>query len=950
MILLVALVAMAVLAGAAPLLYRRLGRDTGYLLAAGFAGVGGLLATGAPTVLDGGAVTASWTWLPSLQVSFSLRLDGLAGLFCLIVLGVGVLVMAYSPRYMGDSSRNGVVYGLLTLFAGAMLGLVLADDVVLLYVFWELTTVCSFVLIGTAGQVAVKPGRRALLVTAAGGLALLLAVIMLSVVVGTTDLTTILAERDQVLASPLAWPIGALIATAAFTKSAQLPLHFWLPGAMVAMTPVSAYLHAATMVKAGIYLLMRTTPLFADQPAWSVLLITVGLASAVAGAFMALREHDLKAILAHSTVSQLGLLIAVIGIGTPVALAAAMLHTFAHALFKATLFMLVGIIDKETGSRDIRQLSGLRRVMPITATVTGLAALSMAGVPPMLGFVSKEYLFQGLLQADFAPWSGPVAGALGVTASALTFAYGMRIFYGAFGGPTRQPDLYEPSPAFLAPAVVPALAGLALGPGVDLLNPMVTRAAADVVHVGAVPEFSFWHGLSPEVLMSAITIAVGSLLFLRRDPVDRALQRLRLPDGAALFDRVHDATLALGSAVGRPDRSGTLAAHLARPLVALVVLGAVGTATVGGLPPRGATDDALDWPVLALLALAVAGTVLTRSLLAALGLVGIVGLVVATWFLLAGAVDVALTLLLVEVLTAVVAVLVLRHLPLRLGPAGRPRTALAAGLGVAAGIAAAVATLALTGRRGLSEAGAWFLESAEPETGGTNVVNTILVDFRGMDTLGEAIVLGAAAVGLLVLLRRDDAPRAEDRAAARLRREQSDGGLVLQVASRVLIPGMAVLSAYLLWRGHDEPGGGFIAALVGGIAVGLHQVASGFRGLPRYLRPEPLVGAGLLVALGTGLGAAALGDPFLTPFDIPVLGALGIGSALVFDLGVYLLVLGLLVAAFDRLGTGTPAAGPARPVPAAEEPTAGEPTTEPAGAHPRDAGHVVGAPGRGGAR
>ncbi|UOY02586.1 hydrogen gas-evolving membrane-bound hydrogenase subunit E [Blastococcus sp. PRF04-17] len=911
MILGVALLAMLGLAAAAPLAHRRLGRNTGYLLAAGFVVVGGLLATRAPAVLDGGTVDVSWAWMPSLQVSFTLRLDGLSGLFCAIVLGVGVLIMAYSPRYMSESGRNGAVYGLLTLFAGAMLGLVLAADVVLLYVFWELTTVCSFFLLGTAGQVALKPGRRALLITAAGGLALLLAVVMLSVVVGTTDLTTILAERDAVLASPLAWPIGALIATAAFSKSAQLPLHFWLPGAMVAMTPVSAYLHAATMVKAGIYLLMRMTPLFAERPAWSALLLTVGLSTAVAGAFMALREHDLKAILAQSTVSQLGLLIAVIGVGTPVALAAAMLHTFAHALFKATLFMLVGIIDKETGSRDIRELSGLRRVMPVTATVTALAALSMAGVPPMLGFVSKEYLFQGLLEADFAPWAGPVAGAVGVTASTLTFAYGLRIVYGAFGGPTRQPDLYEPSAAFLAPAVVAAAAGLALGPGIDLLNPAVTRAAADVVYAGAVPEFSFWHGLSPEVVMSAITIAVGTLLFLRRAPVDRALQRLRLPDSAAIFERAHDATLALGSAVGRPDRSGILAAHLSRPVVALVALGLAGVAVVGDLPARSPTDRPLDWPVLGLLALTVAATVRTRSALAALGLVGTLGLVVAAWFLLAGAVDVALTLLLVEVLTAVVAVLVLRRLPLHLRGASRPRAALAAGLGLAAGVAAAAATMALTGRRDRSGAGAYFLESAEPETGGTNVVNTILVDFRGMDTFGEAIVLGAAAVGLLVLLRRADTPRtdAPPRGVTR-RREQTDDGLVLQVSSRVLIPGMAMLSAYLLWRGHDEPGGGFIAALVGGTAVGLHQVAHGFPGLPRLLRPELLVGVGLVVALGTGLAAPALGEPFLTPFDIPVLGALGIGSALVFDLGIYLLVLGLLAAAFDRLATGGPGPDP----------------------------------------
>ncbi|SFO76143.1 multicomponent Na+:H+ antiporter subunit A [Geodermatophilus dictyosporus] len=911
----VALVVMAVLAAAAPLLHRRLGRNTGYVLAAGFAVTGALLATGAPTVLDGGAVTASWSWLPSLQVSFALRLDGLAALFCLIVLGVGTLIMAYCPRYVGDGGRTGTVYGLLTAFAGAMLGLVLAADLVLLYVFWELTTVCSFFLLATAGRVAVAPARRALLITAAGGLALLVAVVALSVVVGSTDLSTVLAARDEVLASPLAWPIGALIAFAAFTKSAQVPLHSWLPGAMVAMTPVSAYLHAATMVKAGIYLLMRTTPLFAGQPAWSALLVTVGLASAVTGAFLALREHDLKAILAQSTVSQLGLLVAVIGVGTPTALAAAMLHTFAHALFKATLFMLVGVVDKETGSRDIRELSGLRRVMPVTATVTALAALSMAGVPPMLGFVSKEYLFQSLVQADVAPWAGPVAGALAVAASALTFAYGVRIVHGAFGGPVRQPDLYEPSPAFLAPAVVAASAGLLLGPGIAWVRPVVTRAAADVVPAGEVPQFEFWHGLSPEVVMSAITIAVGTALFLRRDPVDRALQRLRLPDGAAVFDRAHDAVLDLGSAVGRPDRSRDLAPHLARPLVALGVLGAVGVAAVGGLPERGPTDRALDWPVLALLVLTVAGTVLARSALAALGLVGVVGLVVAVWFLLAGAVDVALTLLLVEVLTAVVAVLVLRSRPPRLPGSDRPRTVLAAGLAVAAGTGAAAAVYALTGRRGISGAGAWFLDNAEPQTGGTNVVNTVLVDFRGMDTLGEAIVLGAAALGLLVVVARRAPEAAPDR-AARGRPDGTGGGLVLQVAARVLVPGMAALSLWLLWRGHDEPGGGFISALVAGTAVGLHQTAHAFPGLPRLLRPTSLVGGGLLLALGTGLFAVVRGEPLLTPVEVPLLGALGIGSALLFDLGVYLLVLALLVTAFDRLGGG--------PVPAVPGPSSGD--------------------------
>jgi multicomponent Na+:H+ antiporter subunit A len=413
--------------------------------------------------------------------------------------------------------------------------------VVLLYVFWELTTICSFFLINQYARV---------------------------------------------------------------------------PGAMVAMTPVSAYLHAATMVKAGICLLMRLSPLFAGQAAWSLLLTGVGLATALVGAVLALREHDLKAVLAQSTVSQLGLLVAVIGVGTPTAMAAAMLHTVAHALFKATLFMLVGIIDRETGSRDIRELSGLRKTMPPTAACTALAALSMAGVPPMLGFVSKEYLFQGLLDAQGPAWVGVVAGALGVAASALTFAYGARIVYGAFGGPVSQPDLYEPAASFLAPAAVPALAGLVLGPTVFLLNPVVTSARTAVVPGAPPTALELWHGLSPELLMSAVRIAAGLALFRARDPVDRMLQRLRVPDGATLFDRGQDAVLRFGAVVGGPDRNASLAAVLAGPVLGLVLLGGVGMVVLRGLPEPVPATRPSDWLLLAVLAVAVTAAVLTREVLA----------------------------------------------------------------------------------------------------------------------------------------------------------------------------------------------------------------------------------------------------------------------------------------------------------------------------------------------
>lgn len=890
----VALAGLAALALLAPLLARYLGRNAGYPLAVGFAAIGVLVNVPAPEVVAGGAVTASWQWLPALDIAFALRFDGLAGLFSTIVLGVGALIMAYCPRYLGREEPHGVVYGLLTAFAAAMLGLVLADDLILLYVFWELTTILSFLLISTAGPKAAAPAGRALLVTAGGGFALLGGVVLLAVAAGTTDLGAILADPDAVLASPLAVPAAALIVIAAFTKSAQLPFGFWLPGAMVAMTPVSAYLHAATMVKAGIYLLMRFSPLFATTNAWSMVLIGVGLATAVVGALLALRENDLKAILAQSTVSQLGLLVAAIGVGTPLALGAAILHTFAHALFKATLFMLVGIIDHEAGSRDVRELGGLRRVMPVTATLTGLAALSMAGVPPLIGFVSKETLFEGFLEADFATWAGPVAATLAVTASALTFAYSMRIFFGAFGGELRQPRLYEPARAFLVPAAIAAVAGLLLGPAVNLLNPLATRTLADLAVEPEPTEFALWHGFNLPLLLSVITIAAGVGLFLARDRVDAGLQRLRVPDGAAVFDRGRAAVLRLGALVGRPDRDPTPAAVLLRPLAALPVLAVVGVVGLGALPEPASTSRLLDWPLLAVLAVSVAGAVATRSVLVAVALLGVAGLVVSLWFLVAGAPDVALTLLLVEVLTTVVAVLVLRGRRGGLGAPERARRFPAAILALGAGAVAGLAVFALTGRRGRSEAGGYFLGAAEPETGGTNVVNTILVDFRGADTFGEAVVVGAAALGLLALI-----SRARATPQSRVARDGPADILVMRVASQVLAPGMFALSAFLLLRGHDEPGGGFIAALVAGVAVFFLRLAhrTDSRAL-RRLRPEPLVGTGLLLSLLVGLGVQLVGEPFLTPLSLLP----GLSTSLIFDVGIYLMVLGLMVAAVERIG------------------------------------------------
>ncbi|WP_198653488.1 hydrogen gas-evolving membrane-bound hydrogenase subunit E [Actinocorallia populi] len=899
MVLLIALALMGGLTLAAPPVSRRLGRDAGYVLAAGFAAVALVLSTASSTVLAGGVVSVSWSWIPSLGVSFTLRMDGLSALFCVLILGVGALIMAYSARYLPEGGPHGAVYCLITAFGGSMLGLVLAGDLVLLYVFWELTTVVSFLLIGMSGGKGTRPAARALLVTGAGGLALLGAVVLLVAVVGSSDLTAVLGAREEVAASPLGPAIAALVIMAAFTKSGQVPFHFWLPGAMVAITPVSAYLHAATMVKAGIYLLMRFSTLFAGEPGWTLVLMGSGLLTALLASVWALLERDLKALLAYSTVSQLGLLTASIGVGTSVALAAAVLHTFAHALFKATLFMLVGVIDREAGNRDIHQLSGLMRVMPVTAALTGLAGLSLAGVIPMIGFVSKESLFQGFTGARVVPGAGAVAGVLAVVISALTFAYAMRICYGVFAGPTLQPRLREPSWSFLAPAAVAAVAGLVLGPAVTVLNPLVRQASLDIEPWAEPPLFVFWHGFSIELFMSAATIGLGLVLFLTRDRVDRVLRRSSSLEGGEQFDRGYGALLKAGSAVAASTHRDSAAPFLARPVAGVVLLGGVGVVTYAGWGGARPPSGPADWIVLALVAMVVAGLVTARSVLGTVVLGGTVGLLMTVWFLRAGAVDVALTLLLAEIMTAIVAAFVLGREPRSLPRTGRRGALAAGGLAVLAGATAAAGTAALTGRREISEAGAFFLRAAEPETGGHNVVNTVLVDFRGFDTLGEISVLAVVALGLSSVR------------AGRMRsgsRAEPYRSPVLTPAYRVLAPFIGVLSGYLFLRGHQEPGGGFIAALVSGILVAFGVLIGRVGAAAGTVRPGAawLPGWGLAVAVAAGLAAAVAGRAFLTPlkasWSVPLLGVLEFSSSLLFDFGVYLVVLGLMVTAVIRLG------------------------------------------------
>jgi multicomponent Na+:H+ antiporter subunit A len=911
--LIVALVAVFGLAAITPLLVRVAGRDAGYLGAAALAGLAVWLATAGPEVLGGGAVVDERAWVPTADLSVTLRMDALALLFAMIVLGIGAIVLAYSARYFArDDGRVGRYLAMLTFFAASMLGLVLADDVILLFVFWELTSVTSFFLIGGLGE-GKQGALRAFLITALGGLALLGAVVLMSVVTGTSSLPDILGSA-QVLADAGVTPVViVLLLLAAGTKSAQLPFHFWLPGAMVAPTPVSTYLHAATMVKAGIYLLLRFTPLFVGDAGWQLPLVLGGLATAVFGAVVALRKTDLKALLAYSTVSQLGLLVGLIGIGTPLAIAAAALHTLAHALFKATLFMTVGIVDHETGTRDIRELGGLRRTLPTTGLAAGLAALSMSGLPPLLGFVSKEEAFASFVELGDPAWLGATAGALAVLASIGTFAYSARFYLRTFEGPERTHPHAAPI-GFVAPALVTAAAGLVLGAVVPRLDALVNAVSRDVTGTSADLHLALWHGLELPLAMSFVVVAVGGTLVLARKRVESVQASLTGPSGERAFDRTYDAVLALGSRVGRSASVDAPPAYLL-PIVAVVLVIGVGLTSRLDLDALGdpAPWLASDWAVVLLLAACIAGVVQARSRLGAVATLGLTGFTVAGWFVLLGAPDLALTQLLVETLTVALVVVVFRRLPSSFARGGRPRKAIAGIIAVSVGTATGLAAYAFTGRRGLSEVGQRFLDEGEGLTGGANVVNTILVDFRALDTLGEITVIAAAAAAIVALVRFSD-----ERAVPRPTGHADPDGIerwdgigmidspILRAANLFLAPSMIIASLWLLVRGHNAVGGGFIGGLTAGAAVVLLYFSRGHQRIwqSRWLRALLLAGGGLLVALAYGLTGLIVTGAFLDGAKLTLPFGIEVAGSLVFDVGVYGVVIGMVVAILRHLGQG----------------------------------------------
>ena len=921
----------------APVLVRLWGRQAFLALALVPAAAFAWSATRLPAVLAGDPVTERLPWVPGLDLSVALRLDALALTFAALVTGVGALVLVYCARYAeaGDPG-TGRFAGNLTAFAGAMLGLVLADDVYLLYVFWELTTVFSFLLIGGAGKelAARRAAGQALILTTAGGLAMLAGLIMLARSAGSSLLSEIVVSPGSggtVVAGTV------LVLAGALTKSAMVPFHFWLPAAMQAPTPVSAYLHAAAMVKAGVYLVARLAPGYADVPGWRPLVLGLGLATMLVGGYRALRQTDLKLLLAFGTISQLGFLIVLVGAGSRELAAAGLAMTVAHALFKSTLFLSVGVVDHATGTRDLRRLSGLGRRLPVLAVAAGLAAASMAGVPPLLGFVAKEAAFTALLDGGLPDRTAALLVLAGIVlGSVFTAAYTARFVWGAFATKDVEGEVadvgHPPGPLFLAAPVTLSAIGLLLGPASPLLEPLVAGYADTLPLLAPEAEkLALWHGLAPALALSALTLLGGAVLFVARSRVAR-LQR-RLAVGAAADEGYWNTLQALDRVavlVTGGTQRGSLPVYLAVVLVTVLALPGVLLLTRGAWPGEWrAWDNPLQAVTGLVILVAAVLAVRLRQRMSAAVVVGITGYGCGVLFVLHGAPDLALTQVLVETISLIAIVLVLRKLPLDVGGRERRRnragrSLLAAGIGSFMALASAVALSSRTA----PPVSLPYPELAYEEGHGRNVVNVTLVDIRAWDTIGELAVLVAAATGVasLVFLRGRvgaparagitgvEDPEAGGRAprrrwlAAGATMDPRRRSLVLEVVARLTFHAVVVFSIFLLFAGHNQPGGGFAGGLVAGLALALRYLAGGRYELGEAAPVDPglLLGLGMLLAGGTGvagllLGADALQSALLEA-TLPVLGDVKLVTTLVFDVGVYLVVVGLVLDVLRTLG------------------------------------------------
>ncbi|MGM0951965.1 MAG: monovalent cation/H+ antiporter subunit A [Pseudomonadota bacterium] len=874
------------------------------------------------TVAAGGTVLHSYEWLPAIGLSFSFRLDGLALLFALLILIIGLLIILYARYYLKKYENIGKFYALLLCFKGSMLGIVLSGNLLLMMIFWELTSLTSFLLISfwNHKQGARRGARMALAVTGGGGLALLAGILIIGNIVGSFELDDVLAAGDQIKAHAM-YPVAlTLVLLGAFTKSAQFPFHFWLPHAMEAPTPVSAYLHSATMVKAGVFLMARFYPALAGTEQWFYMVSFTGMATLLLGAYIAMFKHDLKGLLAYSTVSHLGLITLLFGMGTKLAAVAAVFHIINHATFKASLFMAAGIIDHETGTRDMRRINGLWRYMPHTATLAMVAASSMAGVPLLNGFLSKEMFFAESLQLNLPgviAWLPPIVATL---AGIFAVAYSARFIHDVFfnGKPVNLPIYppHEPPRYMKIPVEILVFACLMVGmfPAFSV-GPLLYSASFATLG-GEVPDYklALMHGFNLPLMMSIAAFVGGLIMYTQRHKFFAFHARFREIDEKAVFASVVSRIVDLAHRFTASVENGSLQRYGMLLVVSVIAVAMVPLASLGVFVGENGLSP-VDWPTgiaaAVLIVSALATAFCHRERFMALVLLSVVGLIVALGFARFSAPDLAMTQLSVEVVTIVLLMLALYYMP-----SWTPRDSLAGRrlrdvvLAAITGIGMTLVTLAML-TQPFSSISEFFLENSKSGGGGTNVVNVILVDFRGFDTLGEITVLAIAALGIYALLKDTvlTPPPSDGQGHAWTRDAHP---LMLKQLARPLLPLALMVSAYIFLRGHNLPGGGFIAGLITSIALLVQYIATGLVPTQDRIRFKyhNVIGLGLLFATIAGAGSLAFGHPFLTStFEYltwPVVGKFEVASALIFDLGVYLAVIGATLLALVSIGRLSP--------------------------------------------
>ncbi|MDO4910773.1 MAG: DUF4040 family protein [Corynebacterium sp.] len=908
MILVSVLLLSALAIFASPLLIKLLGRRTGWFFGALYAACFGLLLQPAKAAFDGDVISYEkpWARLGDMSFDFALRGDALSFFFMLLALGVGIFVFTYSGEYFHSTKGLNSFYIFMTGFMFSVLLLVMADNVSVLFIGWELVSLGSFLLIARSGSGGEAGATRTLILTFTGGLLLLFGLGLSVALTGTTSLHEMLASPEWAAHTGQSSAIAIILAFAAFTKAAQLPFHFWLPEAMAAATPVSAFLHAAAVVKAGVYVLLRLSQPFHDLLAWNLVLIWVGIITAVMAGFFAIQKTDLKKLTAYSTVSHLGWIVATIGVGTKTALAAALLHTLAHAMFKSSIFMLIGTVDHQAGSRDVRRLGRLYNRLPWTFAGMVIGCLSMASIPPMLGFMSKEAMLEAFTEAPLATWATGLLLLLAGIGALFTFTYTARIIFGGFvDGPRDMSEVKEAPVALWLPAALPGVLSIGVVAGAHYLNHPLEAAVGTITDTPHL-HLSLWHGITIPLIISLLVIVLGVAGVLRRKAIWESLDgHFVLPfNGNGVLLNTVRSLRNWGRFANKMADSFSPTRHLFFIFASVVLFGlicAVELSQGSGLMPRiSGIDRWYDLIPLAIIVASVIGLVRTTDRLRAVALLSTTGVGVTLMILGLGAPDVALTQFMVELLTAVILMMVLRHQPRHFLPSGR-RVTPAAITGVVVAAVTFFGVWALIGRHEeRSPLAMWYIENGPDITGGDNIVNTILVEFRGFDTMGELTVLGMAGVAIAAVV--GSIPRQKLNEHNLPLHDAQLNSMVLRQVAKVLMPILGFLALLIFWRGHNTPGGGFIAALVAAGAIVIYYLAKGEDarvGSPNL--PYYLTGIGVLIAIADGIWGFVSHGSFLYALHGHALGQHWT-SAMIFDAGVFLSVLGMITTALNTLG------------------------------------------------